>query len=76
MHTFEIKRKLLQDGYKTDHSLWYKVSGNWKIKKNVSKMNVVEMRMLRWMCCKTMRDKVRNEQIREMKEVEPIEDKM
>ena len=39
-------------------------------------MNVAEMRMLRWMCGKTMRDKVRNERIRKMIEVAPIEEKM
>ena len=34
----------------------------WAVKKQyVNKMNVVEMRMLRWMCGKTKRDKVRNE---------------
>ena len=39
-------------------------------------MNVAEMRMLRWMCSKTRRDMIRNEQIRKMLEVAPIEDKM
>ena len=34
------------------------------------------MRMLRWMCGKTMRDKVRNKQIRKIIEVAPIEEKM
>ena len=49
----------------------------WAVKKHyVSKMNVAEMRMLRWMCGKTRRDKIRNEQIRKMIEIAPIEEKM
>ena len=49
----------------------------WAVKKQyVSKMNVAEMRMLRWMCGKTRRHKVRNERIRKMIEVAPIEEKM
>ena len=49
----------------------------WAVKKQyVSKMNIAEMRMLRWMCDKTRRDEIRNEQIRNMIEVTPIEEKM
>ena len=49
----------------------------WAVKKQyVSKMNVVEMRILRWLCGKTRRDKVRNERIRKMIEVAPIDEKM
>ena len=39
-------------------------------------MIVTEMRMLRWMCGKTMRDKVGNERIRKMIEVAPIDKKI
>ena len=39
-------------------------------------MNAAEMRMLKWMCGKTRRDKIRNERIRKMIEVAPIEEKM
>ena len=39
-------------------------------------MNVAKMKMLRWMCGKTRRDKVRNEQICKMIEVAPIEEKI
>ena len=49
----------------------------WTVKKQyVSKMNVAEMRMLRWMCGKIWRDKIRNERIHKMIEVAPIEEKM
>ena len=49
----------------------------WAVKKQyASKMNVAEIRMLRWMCGKTRRDKIRNEQIFKMIEVTPIEKKM
>ena len=48
----------------------------WAVKKHVSKMNVAEMMMLRWMCGKTRRDKIRNERIHKMIEVAPIEEKM
>ena len=49
----------------------------WAFKKQyVTKMNIAEMRMLRWMCGKTRRDKIRNERIRKMIEVATIEEKM
>ncbi|KAI8542827.1 hypothetical protein RHMOL_Rhmol08G0169600 [Rhododendron molle] len=49
----------------------------WPIKKQqVNKMSVAEMRMLRWMCGKTRRDRVRNETVREIVGVAPIEEKL
>ena len=39
-------------------------------------MNVAKTMMLRWMHGKTMRDKIRNEQIRKMIEVAQIKEKM
>jgi len=49
----------------------------WATKKqNVQKMGVAEMRMLRWMCGKTQKDKVRNEFFLETVGVAPIEDKL
>ena len=40
------------------------------------KMDVVEMRMLAWMCSKTKMDKIRNERFREYLGVATIGDKI
>ncbi|KAL6577117.1 hypothetical protein OROMI_011393 [Orobanche minor] len=49
----------------------------WAVKQcHVQKMNVAEMRMLRWMCGHTKKDRLRNEVIREKVRVAYIEDKM
>ncbi|KAL6557565.1 hypothetical protein OROMI_017915 [Orobanche minor] len=49
----------------------------WAVKQcHVQKMNVAEMRMLRWMCGHTKKDRLRNEMIREKVIVASIEDKM
>ena len=49
----------------------------WAIKRHhVQKMSVAEMRMLRWMCGNTRRDKVKNEDIRTKIGVAFIEEKM
>ena len=37
---------------------------------------VAEMRMIRWMCGYSIRDKIRNKVIRDLVKVAPIEDKM
>ena len=42
----------------------------------MNKLRVTEMRMLRWICGKTLKDRIRNEHIREIVGVAPIEDKM
>ena len=49
----------------------------WAVKNQfVHKMNVAEMRMLRWMSGKTRKDKIRNEVIRANLKVKQISDKM
>ncbi|KAL6515354.1 hypothetical protein OROHE_018986 [Orobanche hederae] len=49
----------------------------WAVKQcHVQKMNVAEMRMLRWMCGHTKKDRLKNEVIREKVRVASIEDKM
>ena len=45
-------------------------------KQHTQKISVTEIRMLRWMCGKTRMDKVKNEDIRSLVGVAPIEDKM
>jgi hypothetical protein len=49
----------------------------WAINyRHVQKMSVVEMKMLRWMCGHTRKDRISNEFIRNRVRVAPIEDKM
>ncbi|KAL6530710.1 hypothetical protein OROGR_014570 [Orobanche gracilis] len=49
----------------------------WAVKQcHVQKMNVTELRMLRWMCGHTKKDRLRNEVIREKVRVTSIEDKI
>lgn len=49
----------------------------WAVKQcHVHKMTVAEMRMLRWMCGHTRKDRLRNEVIREKVGVASIEEKM
>ena len=49
----------------------------WPVKKVFEqRMEVTEMRMLRWMCGKTMLDRIRNQEFRETLRVAPISAKM
>ncbi|XP_009779407.1 uncharacterized protein LOC142163472 [Nicotiana tabacum] len=49
----------------------------WSVKKShVQKMSVVEMRMLRWMCVHTRKDKIKYEIIRDKVGVAAVEDKL
>jgi len=49
----------------------------WATKRqHVQKMSVAEMRMLRWSCGHTRRDRIRNDDIRERLGVAPIEEKL
>ena len=49
----------------------------WAVKyQHVHKMSVAKMRMLRWMCGHTRRDRIRNEEIRGKVGVAEIEGKM
>ncbi|XP_047267610.1 uncharacterized protein LOC124898038 [Capsicum annuum] len=49
----------------------------WPVKKShVQKLKVAEMRMLRWMCGQTKKDRVRNEIIQEKVGMASVEDKM
>jgi hypothetical protein len=49
----------------------------WPIKRrHVQQLSVAEMRMLRWFCRHTRRDRVRNEEIRDRVRVATIEEKL
>ena len=49
----------------------------WATKRqHVQKMSVTEMRMLRWICGHTRRDRIRNDDILEKVGVAPIEEKL
>ena len=49
----------------------------WPTKRqHVQKISIAEMRMLRWSCGHTRRDRIRNEDIREKLGVAPIEEKL
>ncbi|KAG2657909.1 hypothetical protein PVAP13_1KG160105 [Panicum virgatum] len=45
-------------------------------RRHVQQLSVAEMRMLRWLCGHTRRDRVRNEDIRDRVGVSPIEEKL
>ena len=52
-------------------------SETWAVKKTQEKkMNIAEMRMLRWMCGVTRRDRIRNEHIRGTVKVAELSSKM
>lgn len=49
----------------------------WATKvQHIQQMNVAEMRMLRWICGHTRKDRIRNDDIREKVGVAPIEEKL
>ena len=48
----------------------------WPIKKIHEQMEVAEMRMLRWMCGKTMIDKIKSQEFRDKLEAAPLSVKM
>ena len=49
----------------------------WPVKKVFEqRIELTEMRMLRWMCCNTMMDRIRNQEFREKLGVAPLSAKM
>jgi hypothetical protein len=52
-------------------------AGYWPTKRrHVKQLSVAEMRMLRWICGHTIRDRIRNDDIRERLGVTPVEEKL
>ena len=62
------------DCYQASCIIWHRMLGYKRY--HAQKMSIAEMRMLRWMCGNTRRDKVRNEDICTKIGVAPIEEKM
>ena len=48
----------------------------WPTKRHVQQISVAEIRMLRWICGHTRRDRVRNDDIRDRLGVALIEEKL
>ena len=49
----------------------------WATKvQHIQKMSVAEMRMIRWFCGHTRRDRIRNDEIRDKIGIAPIEEKL
>ena len=49
----------------------------WPVKRTqVQRLMVAEMRMIRWICGYSIRDRIRNKVIKDLVKVAPIEDKM
>jgi hypothetical protein len=49
----------------------------WATKgQHIQKMSVAEMRMLRWTCSHTRKDRIRNDDIRDKLRVAPIQEKL
>ena len=57
--------------------LVFSTSEYWPVKKVFKqRMEVIEMRMLRWMCCSTMMDRIKNQEFKEKLGVAPLSAKM
>ena len=52
------------------------VTEYWIGKKHVTKMSIAQIRMLRWMCGKVRKDRIRNGNVHDMVGVAPIDDKL
>ena len=62
---FESQGESIQDSCKTSNGVRGRDLGSWAVKKaQEKKLDVAEMRMLRWMSGVTKQDRIRNERIR------------
>ncbi|PUZ44177.1 hypothetical protein GQ55_8G069400 [Panicum hallii var. hallii] len=89
--TFRYLGSMLQKDGDIDEDVRHRISAGWlkwrqasgvrcdkKVpqRRYVQQLSVAEMRMLRWFCGHTRRDRVRNEEIRDRVGVAPIEEKL
>ena len=74
----KVPQKLKGKFYRTTirHAMLYGAECRSIKRQHVQKMSVAEMRMLRWICGHTRRDRIRNDDIRERVGVAPIEEKL
>jgi hypothetical protein len=73
-----VPKKLKGKFYRTTirHAMMYDAEC-WATKgQHVQKMSVAEMRMLRWICGHTSKDRIRNDDIRDKLGVAPIQEKL
>lgn len=69
----KVEGKIIPYYYKANHVIQTACSAT---EKHGSKMSVVEMRVLRWMCGKLLRDKIIKQKPSGNDRVAPIEDKL
>nr|XP_051220757.1 uncharacterized protein LOC127338829 [Lolium perenne] len=71
-----VKDSFDRFGYAIRHAMLYGAECLPTKRRYIKQLSVAEMRMLRWICGHTRKDRVRNDDIRERVGVAPIEEKL